>query len=87
MSKQYNCLPSEILGIEDDYTAFCFNEACMNIIIHLESGEKPRYIENKKNDYPNKIRVIDFISASLSFLVQFISFIVIKYNYCNLARL
>lgn len=60
MSKQYNCLPSEILGIEDDYTAFCFNEACMNIIIHLESGEKPRYIEKKKNEKKEYSSFSDF---------------------------
>ena len=32
MSKQYGCLPSVILGIEDSYTAFCFNEACCEIL-------------------------------------------------------
>lgn len=38
-------MPSEIIGIEDGYTSFCFNEACSFIIAKLESGEKPRYIE------------------------------------------
>lgn len=45
MSKQYRCLPSEILGIKDDYTAFCFNEACSYIIIMLQEGHKPHYTE------------------------------------------
>lgn len=48
MSKQYGCLPSDLLGIEDDYTAFCFNEACCQLMIKLENGEKPTYIEERE---------------------------------------
>lgn len=48
MSKQYNCLPSEIMGIEDSYTAFCFNEACLEIIVRLQNEEKPFYIEQRE---------------------------------------
>ena len=48
MSKQYNCLPSEIMGIEDRYTAFCFNEACLEIIARLQNEEKPYYIEQRE---------------------------------------
>lgn len=43
MSKLYGCLPSEILGIEDNYTAFCFNEACAYICSKLLQDEKPMY--------------------------------------------
>lgn len=43
MSRQYNCLPSEILGIKDSYTAFCFNEACSYIQLRLNNGDKPIY--------------------------------------------
>lgn len=41
MSKRYNQLPSAILHIEDDYTAFCFDEACSEIIARIEAGEEP----------------------------------------------
>lgn len=50
-AKLYKCLPSEVIGIdeEDTYTAFCFNEACMFIMVRLEKGEKPKYkVRNKK---------------------------------------
>ena len=43
MSKMYCCRPSEILNINDEYTAYCFDEACMFIRAKLESGEKPQY--------------------------------------------
>lgn len=33
--------PSELLGIDDAYTAFCFDEACAFIINKLKDGEKP----------------------------------------------
>ena len=29
------------MGIEDEYTAFCFNEACAFIVTKLKDGEKP----------------------------------------------
>ena len=45
MSKLYSCLPSDIIGIEDSYTAFCFNEACAVITTKLMNDEKPRYRE------------------------------------------
>lgn len=50
MSKQYNCLPSEILGINDNYTAFCFNEACCEIILRLQNDETPHYIEKREQN-------------------------------------
>lgn len=53
MSKRYNCLPSEVLGIEDSYTAFCFNEACCLLSIRLENleeGEQPNYIDDEDVD-------------------------------------
>ena len=38
-AKNYNKLPSEILGITNTYTAFCFNEACLHIQLALEDKE------------------------------------------------
>lgn len=34
-------LPSDILGIEDEYTAFCFNEACAFIVSKINDGQEP----------------------------------------------
>lgn len=55
MSKLYNCLPSDIIGVEDNYTAFCFNEACAEIILRLQNEEKPIYREQKEEqeEYSN----------------------------------
>ena len=33
-------MPSEILGIEDTYVAYCFNEACAYIQKSLEDGKQ-----------------------------------------------
>lgn len=54
MSKQYGCLPSSILGIEDSYTAFCFNEACCEIIVRLQNDEEPYYIEQREQELEPK---------------------------------
>ena len=50
-AKLYNIRPSEVLFIEDEYTAYCFDEACALIRIKLENGEEPifRDIETKKH--------------------------------------
>lgn len=45
MSRQFHKLPSEILRIEDEYTAFCFDEACSDIISHLMNGDEPTYVK------------------------------------------
>ena len=37
----YNVLPSQILGIADEYTAYCLNEACAVIRYKIENGEEP----------------------------------------------
>lgn len=37
-----------MLGIEDSYTAFCFNEACCELTLRLSEGEEPHYIEQNK---------------------------------------
>ena len=53
MSKQYSCLPSEVLGITDDYTAFCFNEACCEIMLRIQNDEKPHYrVQGEQTEQP-----------------------------------
>ena len=43
MSRLYNRTPSELLGIEDEYTGYCLNEACAYIQNRLDAGESPRF--------------------------------------------
>lgn len=61
-SRLYKCLPSKIIGIdeEDTYTAYCFNEACAYIMMKIENGDKPRYIERKKSNVKNYKTFTDF---------------------------
>lgn len=40
MVQRYNRLPSELLGIDDPYTAYCFNEACTYILRELDDGKE-----------------------------------------------
>lgn len=40
MSKRFNQRPSSIIEVEDDYTAFCFDEACTFIMTQLENGKE-----------------------------------------------
>lgn len=37
------------MGIEDVYTAFCFDEACSYIIQRLEDGEEIRFTREVKS--------------------------------------
>lgn len=43
-----HCRPSELLEIEDAYTAFCFDEAVAVIIQKLKDGKKPIIKEKVK---------------------------------------
>lgn len=43
MSQLYNTLPSTLLGIRDDYTAFCFNEACAYIMCEIREDKVPNF--------------------------------------------
>ena len=43
MVKRYNKLPSELMSIEDEYTAYCFNEACTFILGELEAGKEIQF--------------------------------------------
>lgn len=43
VSKQYNTRPSTLLGVEDEYTAYCLDEAATVIARRLEDGEKPMF--------------------------------------------
>jgi len=35
------CRPSEMMGIEDNYTAYCFDEACAFIVNQIRDGKEP----------------------------------------------
>ena len=49
MSKMYNCRPSEVVFIHDDYIAFCFDEACAYIrYMREEEKKEPNFNEKKK---------------------------------------
>lgn len=39
--------PSSIAGVDDDYTAFCFDEACTYILSRIEQGEEPEFDLNE----------------------------------------
>lgn len=48
MSRRFSKPPSEIIGVDDPYDAFCFDEACAYIMYKLDSGEKIKYKEEGK---------------------------------------
>ncbi|MCY6372467.1 hypothetical protein [Clostridium ganghwense] len=49
----YQKRPSEIIKIEDDYVAYCLDEAISEFIIRIENEETPRFIDNNtKKDNP-----------------------------------
>lgn len=44
----FNRMPSEILGISDSYTAFCFDEACTMLMLRIQKGEEPIFAEDEE---------------------------------------
>ena len=56
MSKQYQCRPSSIMAIEDEYDAFCFDEACAYFLSELGAEKQPHFPEDEKaNPTLNKL--------------------------------
>lgn len=49
-----HCRPSDLLDIDDAYTAFCFNEACAFIIKKLQDGETP-ILRNESEEDKKKV--------------------------------
>lgn len=48
----FPCRPSEIMGITDNYTAFCFDEACAFIVRQIKDGKEPiMRVENNNITY------------------------------------
>lgn len=43
MSKLYDVRPSKLLSIDEDYAAFCFDEAVAYIISRIKDGETPDF--------------------------------------------
>lgn len=47
MMQRFNVRPSEIMAIDDPYTAYCLDEACLYIVNQLDKGEeicfRPQY--------------------------------------------
>lgn len=69
MSKLYGCLPSELLGVKDSYTAFCFNEACSYILLRLQNGDemmrggKGRLSKEKYSSFSDLYRDVDKVTT------------------------
>lgn len=49
MSQRYGRTPSELLGISDQYTAYCLNEACAIIAANMDNGEQPSFVVRYKS--------------------------------------
>lgn len=37
-----------MMAVEDEYTAYCFDEACFYILSMIKEGNKPRFTEDGK---------------------------------------
>lgn len=45
----FKCRPSEIMAIDDPYTAYCLDSACAYIISKIEQGEEPQFRKEYKS--------------------------------------
>lgn len=49
LANSYKARPSTIFGIEDIYTAYCFDEACAYITRKIADGEEPQFRKSYKS--------------------------------------
>lgn len=64
LATQFNKLPSEILGCDDEYTAFCFDEACGYIKMKLENKAVPHWIEPKAFREKDNKKLIEMLKEN-----------------------
>ena len=63
--KIYGRMPSEIMRIDDEYTAYCFDEAIAYLIIALEEDKKIRWCEGDSGKvHKNNDNFISFITGN-----------------------
>lgn len=43
IAQRYKVRPSELMGTLDEYTAYCFDEACAYIMLMMDSKEEPMF--------------------------------------------
>ena len=46
----FHSRPSQLLNLEDEYTAYCFDEACAYIYSEIQDGKKAKFEEDKKEN-------------------------------------
>ncbi len=61
MAQEYNKRPSEIMYIEDHYTAFCFDEACFYITTQLRDKKRPKWIDRVKEKLNNNSELFEML--------------------------
>lgn len=43
----FGVLPSEVMRLEDNYAAYCFDEACAYMYKQIQDGKTPKFEEDK----------------------------------------
>lgn len=49
LANTYRVRPSTLLGIDDEYTSYCFDEACAYIIKQIEDEKEPVFRKTYKS--------------------------------------
>ena len=57
----YNKNPSEMLNIQDEYIAYCFDEACIYIFNKIQEGDIPNWIDEQSTVPENNNNLIKFM--------------------------
>ena len=57
-AQRYKLLPSQILNIEDEYTAFCFDEACAFIMGKIDNKEEPNFDVFKEKEMKKEYQTL-----------------------------
>lgn len=66
MAKTYKVRPSQIIKLENDYDAFCFDEACDYVLseISKEDAKEPKFIDDEQTNKTNNNDVIEWLNAN-----------------------
>lgn len=65
MAKRYRQRPSDILGVTDDYAAYCFDEACIFLYNALEEGKELHFKGDGIDKKPKHYKTVSEFYKSL----------------------
>lgn len=63
MANKFDSRPSTLLAVEDEYTAYCLDEAAAYVISKIEDGEEPVFEKKVEKHFKSMREMYDYLGV------------------------